>query len=54
MAREETTEMASTISLDLHSDKEYEIVAGQPEEKLWGEHDMAESGTSDCAPGRPR
>jgi Uma2 family endonuclease len=25
--------MASTISLDLHPDKEYEIVAGQPEEK---------------------
>jgi Uma2 family endonuclease len=25
--------MASTIDLDLHPDKEYEIVAGQPEEK---------------------
>jgi Uma2 family endonuclease len=36
MAREETTEMASTISLDLHPDKEYEIVAGQPEEKIMG------------------
>jgi Uma2 family endonuclease len=36
MAREETTEMASTISLDLSSDKEYEIVAGQPEEKTMG------------------
>jgi Uma2 family endonuclease len=28
--------MASTISLDLHPDKEYEIVAGQPEEKTMG------------------
>jgi Uma2 family endonuclease len=28
--------MASTISLDLHSDQEYEIVAGQPEEKIVG------------------
>ena len=36
MAREETTEMASTLSLDLHADKEYEIVAGQPEEKTMG------------------
>ena len=33
MAGEDTTQMASTMSLDLHSDKEYEIVAGQPEEK---------------------
>jgi Uma2 family endonuclease len=36
MAREETAEMASTISLDLHPDKEYEIVAGRPEEKIMG------------------
>ena len=36
MAREETTEMASTISLDLHPDQEYESVAGQPEEKTMG------------------
>jgi Uma2 family endonuclease len=28
--------MASTTSLDLHSDKEYEVVAGQPEEKIMG------------------
>src|ERR671918_2181509 len=28
--------MASTISLDLHPDKEYEVVAGQPEEKIMG------------------
>ena len=28
--------MASTISRDLHPDKEYEIVAGQPEEKTMG------------------
>jgi Uma2 family endonuclease len=28
--------MASTTSLDLHPDKEYEIVAGQPEEKTMG------------------
>jgi Uma2 family endonuclease len=28
--------MASTLSLDLHPDKEYEIVAGQPEEKTMG------------------
>jgi Uma2 family endonuclease len=28
--------MASTIGLDLHPDKEYEIVAGQPEEKAMG------------------
>src|SRR5919106_2384603 len=28
--------MASTIGLDLHPDKEYEIVAGQPEEKIMG------------------
>jgi Uma2 family endonuclease len=28
--------MASTIGLDLHPDKEYEIVAGQPEEKTMG------------------
>jgi hypothetical protein len=36
MATEKTTETASTISLDLHPDKEYEIVAGQPEEKTMG------------------
>jgi Uma2 family endonuclease len=36
LAREETTEMASATSLDLHPDKEYEIVAGQPEEKTTG------------------
>jgi Uma2 family endonuclease len=36
MAREETTEMASTMSLDLHPDKEYEVVAGQPQEKITG------------------
>lgn len=29
-------EMAHTLSLDLHPDKEYEIVAGQPEEKVMG------------------
>jgi len=28
--------MASTIDLDLNPDKEYEIVAGQPEEKTMG------------------
>ncbi len=28
--------MATTISLDLHPDKEYELVAGQPEEKIMG------------------
>jgi Uma2 family endonuclease len=28
--------MATTISLDLHPDKEYELVAGQPEEKTMG------------------
>jgi Uma2 family endonuclease len=28
--------MASTISPDLHPDKEYEVVAGQPEEKIMG------------------
>ena len=28
--------MATTVSLDLHPDKEYEIVAGQPEEKTMG------------------
>ena len=33
MEKEETTQMASTISLPLHPDKEYDIVAGQPEEK---------------------
>jgi Uma2 family endonuclease len=33
---EESTEMASTIDLDLNPDKEYEIVAGQPEEKTMG------------------
>jgi Uma2 family endonuclease len=36
LEKEETTTMASTISLDLHPDKEYEIVAGQPEEKTMG------------------
>lgn len=36
MAREETPGMASTISLDLDSDKAYEIVAGQPEAKTMG------------------
>ena len=36
MEKEETTEMTSTISFDLHPDKEYEIVAGQPEEKTMG------------------
>jgi Uma2 family endonuclease len=29
-------EMASTFDLDLHQDKEYEIVAGQPEAKIVG------------------
>ena len=28
--------MASTVDLDLHPDKEYEIVAGKPEEKTMG------------------
>jgi Uma2 family endonuclease len=28
--------MATTVSLDLHPDKEYELVAGQPEEKTMG------------------
>jgi Uma2 family endonuclease len=36
LEKEETTVMASTISLELHPDKEYEIVAGQPEEKTMG------------------
>jgi hypothetical protein len=42
MARQQTPETASTLSLDLHPDKEYEIVAGQPEEKTMGGHDMEE------------
>jgi Uma2 family endonuclease len=36
MARQQTPETASTLSLDLHPDKEYEILAGQPEEKTMG------------------
>jgi hypothetical protein len=36
MAREEATQMATTMSLGLHPDKEYEVVAGQPEEKTMG------------------
>jgi Uma2 family endonuclease len=35
-AKEVNTEMARATSLDLHPDKEYEIVAGQPEEKTMG------------------
>jgi Uma2 family endonuclease len=36
LEREATTEMASTLGLDLHPDKEYELVAGQPREKPMG------------------
>jgi Uma2 family endonuclease len=36
MTKEETPAMTGTLSLDLHPDKEYEIVAGQPEEKTMG------------------